>query len=225
MPQQLPAAVYWRRRLLVVAVLIALVWVALQLLPDGDDDPSPKATPTATQAPVEATVPDGPVQVRLTSAGDACDPQQVRVTPTVRPKQKNRGEVEIGLVMSTASEKPCTLSPGDADLIAIISANDKAVWDSTVCKQSLLTEPVELTARWATLVLTTWSGKGSGSTCSAKEGWASAGDYVVQAGTLGGEPGKTTFTLDARPEPKKNETPKSDETEKPKAKDTTKPND
>ncbi len=209
---------FWRRRLLVLAGVIALVWIALQVAPGGSADrPAPKSSPTAAQ-PTAVAASDGTIPVNLSTDDRACDPQQVRVTPTVRPKQENRGAVDIGLVVSTTETTSCTLQPGDADLVAIISANDKAVWDSTVCKQSLLTEPVELSARWATFVVTEWSGRGSGSTCSKKEGWAPAGTYLVEAGTLGGEPGKASFSLLARPAPKATQDAKTDEpkkTEKP----------
>jgi len=218
--------VFWRRRLLVLAALIAILWAAVSFWPQGGDDPATTPTKnTATPTPVQATATDGPVNVTLPTGTSSCDPQKVRVTPSVRDGQQGGGEVEIGLVMSTTEDKSCTLTPANADLIAIISANDKAVWDSTVCKQSLLTEPVQLTAEWSTLVLTTWSGRGSGSTCSKKEGWAPGGDYTVQAGTLGGEPGKTVFKLKAAPKPTKTPTPSQTPTKKPTAKDTTKPND
>lgn len=210
MPPQttLPAAVYWRRRLLVLAGAIAFIWIVVSLWPSGGGSdnttkPTPTAAATGTElAAEEPTVDNGPVDVRLTSGSAACDPTKVRVTPTVRAGQRSQAAVEIGLVMSTTAEKSCTLSPQDADLIAVISANKKPVWDSTVCKQSLLAEPVKLTARWATVVLTEWSGRGSGTNCSKKIGWAPGGDYTVQAGTLGGEPGKVTFKLEkAAPEP------------------------
>jgi len=193
----------------VLAGAIAVIWAVMTVWPGGEKaGPVPQATvDPADVEPVQAATVDGPVQVTLSAGTTACDPQQVRVTPTVPADQQAGGEVEIDLVMSTTAEASCTLSPSDADLIAIISANDKAVWDSTVCKTSLLTAPVELTAGWATVVTTKWSGRGSGGSCSAKEGWAPGGDYVVRVGTLGGEPGKTSFDLAAAPKPKKTDEP------------------
>jgi hypothetical protein len=93
--------------------------------------------------------------------------------------------------------------PEDADAIAVISANDTAIWDSTVCKTSLLSQPVEISPQWATMTTVQWSGRGSGAQCAASEGYATPGKYTLQIGTLGGEPGKTSFTLDARPAPPK----------------------
>ncbi len=140
--------------------------------------------------------------MKLVSATRGCDPEKIRVTPTVSSGQLTQTAVVIGLVVSSTETTACTLTPSAADLLVVISANKVAVWDSTVCKTSLLTAPVAISPGWATLAQASWSGRGSGSKCSAKEGFATPGKYTIQAGTLGGEPGKTTFTLNPAPKPK-----------------------
>lgn len=216
--RRLPAEIYWRRRLLTLAVLIAVVWGILHFI-GGDDKPATKPKATATVATTQATVApvDGIVKVSLVTASRACDPEKIRITPTVEPGQHTKGSVSIGLVVSSTEATACTLSPTDADLVAVVTANNTAIWDSTVCKTSLLTTPVAISPRWASLVETAWSGRGSGAKCAKKEGYATPGRYVIQAGTLGGEPGKATFTLTAPPKPKDTATP----TDKPTAKKTT----
>lgn len=219
----MPAEIYWRRRLLVLAVVIALAWVLLRFT-SGDDSPSsnPTAvatTPATTVVPVAAPV-NGPVDVSLVSASRACDPEKIRITPTVNAGQFTKAPIAVGLVISSTETGACTLTAKDADLLVVISANKIAIWDSTVCKTSLLTDPVAISPRWASLVTASWSGRGSGANCSSKQGYATPGKYVLQAGTLGGEPGKTTFTLKAKPVPKPTRT-----TPTPKAKGTTKPPD
>ena len=213
--------------MLVLAALIALVWGVLQLTGGGDE---PKASPTKeTPKPVPTqaatTTPTAPepkvnglVDVALVRAAKPCDPVQVRITPTVRPGQLNAGPVDVGLVISSTAEQACTLTPEDADAIAVISANGTAIWDSTVCKTSLLNAPVAISPGWATLAAVQWTGRGSGGQCAGNEGFATPGKYTLQIGTLGGEPGKTTFTLDARPAP-----PKPKPTPKRKAKATPAP--
>lgn len=218
----MPAEIYWRRRLLLLALVIALIWLGTMAFGGGDDpkaEPKPTATATAS-ATSEPAPTEGALTVKLTSATRSCDPEKIRVTPTVKPGQLTKGPVEIGLVVSTTEDKACTLSPEVADLLVVISANKVAVWDSTVCKTSLLTDPVAISPGWATLAAATWSGRGSGNKCSVKEGFATPGTYTIQAGTLGGEPGKTTFTLNPKPKPKPTETKAT-----PKPKGTTKPAD
>jgi hypothetical protein len=219
--RRLPAEIYWRRRLLLLAVVIAVVWGVLQLTgADGDDEPkaeptptktgAPTASPTPTVPPVPAVQTDGVVDVALQSAAKACDPEKIRVTPTVKPGQLTKGPVDIGLVVSSSGTGACTLQPDDAQAIAVISANGTAIWDSTVCNVPLLTAPVQISPQWATLSTMQWTGRGSGSNCTTNEGYATPGKYTVQIGTLGGEPGKTTFTLDPRPEPPKTTAPPAD---------------
>lgn len=215
-----------------LAAAIALVWITLRIIGGGDEDKTgvtPTPTASATAAPTVAAPVDGTVRVSLVSDTRACDPEKIRMTPTVRPDQPTKAPVEIGLVVSSTEQKACTLKPADADLVAVISANKTPIWDSTVCKTSLLTDPVAISPRWASLVTTTWSGRGSGANCSSKEGFASPGTYAVQVGTLGGEPGKASFTLKAAPKPKvakTTPTAKAPQTKAtPQAKNTAKPND
>jgi hypothetical protein len=224
----LPAEVYWRRRLLVLAAVIALVWLALRFV-GGEDEPESKPTAKApvptTAAPTVAAPVNGIVDVTLVSASRACDPEKIRMTPTVEPGQFAKGPVTIGLVVSSTEKTACTLTPADADMVAVISANKTAIWDSTVCKTALLDAPVSVSPQWASLVTATWSGRGSGATCSPKEGYATPGTYSVQVGTLGGEPGKATFTLDRKPQPKPTKTTPTPTQPTPSAKNTTKPAD
>lgn len=208
--RRLPAEIYWRRRLLLLALVIAVVWGVLQVTRAvGDDASGPAAAPTTSAnpaAPPTSAAPtapevqtDGVVDVALTTSARACDPEKVRITPTVNPGQLTKGSVAIGLVVSSTETKACTLQPGDAQTIAVISANDTPIWDSTVCRASMLADPVQISPQWATLATVQWTGRGSGSTCTTNEGWATPGTYTLQIGTLGGEPGMTSFTLDPRP--------------------------
>ena len=207
-----------------LAVVVALIWVGMQVFGGGDDpQATPEPTAAATGAPTPVAAPtDGVLSVNLASAPRSCDPEKVRITPTVKSGQRTKAAVDIGLVVSSTDSKACTLTPSAADLLVVISANKVAVWDSTVCKTSLLTESVAISPGWATLVQATWSGRGSGSKCTSKEGYATPGKYTIQAGTLGGEPGKTTFVLKAAPKPKATPTATK---KTPTAKNTTRPAD
>jgi hypothetical protein len=205
--RRLPAEVYWRRRLLVLALLILLVWLGMRVWPDGDGEPAaaaPTATPTATQAPPTT---NGVTNVALTTGSEPCDAESIRITPTVRSGQHARGPVTITLLVSSSSAKPCNFTARSSDLLVVISAGKTPVYDSTVCKASLLRQTVQLSPGWATSVDATWSGRGSGPRCSSKEGWATPGTYVLKIGTLGGEPGRTSFRLTSPPKPKATPTP------------------
>jgi hypothetical protein len=213
--RRLPAEIYWRRRLLLLAALILIAWLGLHFWPGAGDDKRPVSAPvsTATPSPTPKPAPtDGTTTVALASGSSACDSESIRITPSVPDGQKTRGPVDIDLTLSSTSKKACTFTALSSDLLVVISAGKTAIWDSTVCKTALITDPVKLSPGWSTVVPVEWSGRGSGPACSKKEGWATPGGYTVQVGTLGGEPGKAKFTLNPAPKPeKKDDEKKSDE--------------
>ncbi len=208
--RRLPAEIYWRRRLLLLAVLILIAWLGLHFWPGADSDERPVSAPVKTTTPSPTPKPaptDGTTTVALSSDTSACNPESIRINPSVFDGQHTRGPVDVDLTISSTSKTPCTFSAVSADLLVVISAGKTAIWDSTVCKTSLVSDPVNLSPGWSTVVPTEWSGRGSGRACSKKEGWATPGSYTIQIGTLGGEPGKAKFIL--TPPPK--EDTKSDE--------------
>lgn len=209
-----------------LAALILLIWIVTQVLNRGGGDPAPVAEPTAsatTLAPTIAPPTSGSITVNLASGTAACDPEKVRVTPSVKAGQFTGGTVDVAMNVSTTQAEPCILNAKAADLLVVISANKKPVWDSTVCKTALLTTPVAVSPRWTTVVQTSWSGRGSGPKCSPKEGFAGQGTYVIKSATLGGEVGTASFRIVTRPKPKapKTTVPTSKPTTKPSAKPTT----
>lgn len=211
--RRLPAEIYWRRRLLLLALLFLIAWLGLHFWPDGSDErpvssPAPTATPSPTPTP-EPT--DGTTTVALSSDSRACNAESIRITPSVPDGQHTRGPVDIDLTISSTSKKPCTFTAVSSDLLVIISAGKTAIWDSTVCKTALLDDPVKLAPGWSTVVPVEWSGRGSGPACSKKEGWATPGRYTLQIGTLGGEPGKTKFTITSPPKEDKKDEKSDDE--------------
>ena len=212
--RRLPAEIYWRRRLLLLAALFLIAWLGLHFWPGSNDDERPVSAPvsTATPSPTPKPAPtDGTTTVALSTGSSACDSESIRITPSVPDGQKTRGSVDIDFTISSTSKKACTFTALSSDLLVVISAGKTAIWDSTVCKTALLTEPVKLSPGWSTVVPVELSGRGSGPACSKKEGWATPGSYIVQVGTLGGEPGKAKFTLRPAPKPEKAEEKKSDE--------------
>ncbi len=187
-----------------LAVLILIAWVIMRVVDRGGKDDTPAATPTATvttATPTAAPPTAGTITVNLTSGTAECDPEKVLVTPSVHSDQYVGGAIKVAMNVSTTASQPCVLTAKAADLLVVISANKKPVWDSTVCKTALLTQPVAVTPRWTTVVQTTWSGRGSGPKCSPKEGFAGPGTYVIKSATLGGEVGQASFHISRKPKP------------------------
>ncbi|MDQ3156080.1 MAG: hypothetical protein M3Q98_05065 [Actinomycetota bacterium] len=203
--RRLPAEVYWRRRLLVLALILLLAWFATRAFgseakPDKPVATTPTATPTKA-ARVIAPL-NGEVTVNLATDAKPCDPEKVRVSPSVKSGQYVGDDVDVSMIVSTTQKNACVLDAKKADLLVVISANKNPVWDSSVCKTALLTKPVAVSPRWSTVAAATWTGRGSGKDCSDKQGFASPGTYVIKSATLGGEPGQATFRLVNKPKPK-----------------------
>lgn len=193
-----------------------------QVVSHEDDKAKPAAKPKATvaaAAPTAAPPTSGKASVNLASGTAVCDPDKILVAPAVKADQFTGGAIDVAMNVSTTQTKPCVLNAKAADLLVVISANKKPIWDSTVCKTALLTSPVSVTPKWTTVVQTTWSGRGSGRKCSTKEGFASPGTYVIKSATLGGEVGQASFHLSSKPKAK------STATAKPSDKETVKPSD
>lgn len=213
----MPAEVYWRRRLLVLAALLLLIWIVVQVV---EDDPrsasqqAPAVVPSAAPTPASG---GGPVPASFAKATKKCLPEKVRIEPTVTSGQRTQTPVDMSFLLTTAQKESCLFDAAAADLLVVINANGSAIWDSSVCKEAILAEPVTIPATWGTAVAATWSGRGSGSSCSKKESFGSPGAYVIKVATLGGEPGKDEFTLTSPPEPEK-ATPTNDPETKPKPK-------
>lgn len=207
--------------------MLLLAWFATKAFAAEKEADTPIATPTAvpTTATTVAAPVNGQVSVSLSTGTKPCDPEKVRVAPSVKSGQYAGADVDVSMIVSTTQKDPCVLDAKAADLLVVISANKSAVWDSSVCKTALLSKPVAVSPRWSTVAAATWTGRGSGTNCSNDQGFASAGKYVIKTATLGGEPGQTTFRLVSKPKPKPIPRPTATPTKKPSDKPTAKPTD
>lgn len=219
-----------------MAVLIALVWGFLQLIGmfrDSDSDmkanPKPSAAPSQTEPtpspvsespePEPAVVAGEPVPVGLVTAETACEPENVRTVAMVPTGQKAGGPVQVELLLSSIDGTACTFTPAARDFLIVVEANEKPVYDSTVCKAPVLNSPVVIAQGYGTLVRATWSGRGSGRDCNPKEGFVKGGKFVLKVSAFGGEPDQTKFTLASapKPSPKPSASPSASSSPKPSA--------
>lgn len=206
---------YWRRRLLVLAGVILIVWAAVQLWPDDDSGqpasapsgessgtpnrtPSDKSSDNSSEDPTpsDADPTEGDVTVELTTDDEQCQAEDVRVSPSVPEDQTAADDVDVQLTVGNTGDEACTFEPDEAELLAVIESGDDTVWDSTACDHALLAENVSIPAGFARVVDVTWSGRRSGSDCSEDNDRVEPGKYKLKIATLGGEPAQTAFTLD-----------------------------
>jgi len=200
--------VYWRRRLLVLAALIGLVWGVLQVidLVRGDDastaaEPTAQPTSAATSAPTTPPTtapPADQVPVAIETAATVCEPENVRIVPSVAAGQEAGAPVRIDLMVTALDGKACTFRPKADEMLAVVDTDRAPIYDSSVCRAAFFDQAIAIPEGWGTVTTIEWNGRGSGTACGPSEGFAPAGTYTLKIGTYGGEPGETTFKLAQR---------------------------
>lgn len=225
----LPARVYWRRRVLLVVLAMALVIGVTRLLTLGSDASS-EDTPEAARTAVESTGPSSPAassapatrgagakqerpgkragkkQKRgrdrrpvLADPEGVCADRDVAVTPTV-DSPAGGSPVTFTLELRTLSSPACTWQVSPTTLTMKLTSGKDEVWSSRQCPRAIPREEVVVRNNATTEVEVTWSGRRSDLECSALTQWALPGWYHVSVAALAGEPSDLQFQLE-KPEP------------------------
>lgn len=220
----LPPSVYWRRRLIVVTVVLAIVAVALEVFGHGGGT-TPQATPTANlthplpspAAPSLTPTPDPTVgstpgqtpsqtPSQMPSQTPAAPPtpsgpcaaSDVTVVPSVTAAVAGT-PVPVVLTLQTAKAPACTWRISRKTIqVKVTSAAGTAVWSTVQCPKAIPTGDVVVYRDAPTTAQVDWSARRADDDCSTHTAWSKAGDYRVTAVALGGEPTQAAFTL-ARP--------------------------
>jgi hypothetical protein len=207
----LPAKVYWRRRLLLVALGLALVLlvtnlfggddddknsgggVAAQLSGDSTDAPSddpstqPKKNKKKNRAPEEPVLaqPDGP-----------CADSDILITPSVEAAVAGR-PVTVTLELRTATAEACTWRVSANHVALKITSGSDEIWTSRQCPRAVPVQDVVVRRDVTTFVDVPWKARRSDEGCPVQTDWARIGTYYVAAAALGGEPAEARFELEA----------------------------
>jgi len=221
----LPAAVYWRRRMLFVGLSLLLV-VGLARVLSGSADGSDPAT--ATPVAGEPSVGAGAGASAVTgpeaeaSTADPAEPEEkaekknkkkqqasappeptgpcadwdVRVRPVVSDAVAGR-DVTVTLRLRTGLTAACTWEVSPSTVTLKITSGSDEIWTTRQCRRAVPTQEVVLRRESAVEVDLTWHARRSDSTCSRTSAWALPGYYHVAAAALAGEPKDTQFELTA----------------------------
>lgn len=218
----LPAGIYWRRRVFVLALAATLVFVIANVLSGGSDakDSGAKvAEQAANETTPSQTITISPHQGRkgkghkghqlgavqgpsfdpavLAEPDGNCEPADVRITPGVIGAIAGQ-PVTIGLSLQTVQADACYFRIGSDKITLKISKGGSDVWTSRECPGAIPSQSIVVRHVVATVVEMTWDGRESDSSCSHRRSWLMPADHLtVEASTLGGEPAKTDFALAA----------------------------
>lgn len=224
-------AVYWRRRLFVVGVLLALVLIVVNVVGGGSDPQGGVRAATAGSEESLPAAPESPGTSGTTSAGPTtgkrgrngagigpmvvlptapvlaepegeCADSDVNVTPTVKRAVAGRTAV-IVLELRTLTNPACTWQVTPESLAVRVSVGDDVVWASWECPAALPVLPVVVRSAVTSTYELRWNTRRSDKGCPQLTEYAQPGDYRVTAGSFGGEPEYVIFDLAApsAPEP------------------------
>ena len=215
----LPAGVYWRRRLFVLALAASMVFVIASWLgggSDAQDDEVPAAQQAGGEVDASETITvkerkKGRKGRRATGAEQGptfdpgvlvepdgnCEAADVRLTPHVDDALAGR-PVTIGLSLQTTQAEACYFRVG-ADKVSLkILKGGREVWTSRECPDPLPEESVVVRRVVATVVEMTWDARESTPDCTRRQ-WLSAGDFTAVGAVLGSEPAESEFVLTPPP--------------------------
>ena len=211
---RLPARVYWRRRLVLLAVLLGLLagggWLTLRLLdPAGTGASAGAATSAARPVPTPALEQPLPSLAGVRTPGSPGPEAGRTPTPTPSPAGPTPGgpctdemvdlvlrapttatagsEVRIELVVRNVAEVPCERRL-DAELqeVRLADADGDRVWGSNDCLQEGGRRTATLEPGEDVVLPVVWSGRTSEPTCTQARSAPSPGVYVLR-GSLADE--------------------------------------
>ncbi|MBI5162201.1 MAG: hypothetical protein HY996_12435 [Micrococcales bacterium] len=135
----LPKSVYWRRRLLLLAGLIALVAVVVLIIvrpgaANGErNDGTPPAADksTVTGAPTDAASPDA----SASATGAACKPANVKVVAvTDKATYASGAQPMLSMSITNSGSSACTFDVGTGAQGYVITSGTEKIWDSRDCQ-------------------------------------------------------------------------------------------
>jgi hypothetical protein len=202
---ELPARVYWRRRVVVLVVLLALLgaggWLAFTLLAGRDGDasgsdasrpvaepalervvPSLSAVATPDPPPVAEPAPEPQVAAPAPVAGGPCTDDmlslEVRTPGTAAVGSKPTFE----LAVANVSPVPCVraLDKGLQEIVMFDGAGNR-IWGSNDCFPEASSDLRTLAPGEVVALPLVWGGLTSEPTCTAARAAPAAGAYVLRA--------------------------------------------
>jgi hypothetical protein len=205
---QLPAAVYWRRRLMVLVLLLAVLgglgWLGYALVSRGDGEATEAAATASARSsgPLPAlervvpsvasvsapTPPEVVVGEELPSAaapapaaGDPCTDDMISLEVRSPPTVAPGSKPTFELLVANVSAVPCvrTLDKGLQELVLLDPAGAR-VWGSNDCFPEASTDSRTLAPGEIVSFPVLWGGLTSEPTCSAPRTIPAAGAYVLR---------------------------------------------
>jgi hypothetical protein len=211
--------VYWTRRLLVVAVVFALVFGIARLLgssgsgapqarPVGaaasTSNPAPGSmTPQATPGAASLGATGGAVKGKtpsptpLASPSGPCSDSDVVATPSVKGTAYAGHSVVFTMTLTTLTSPACTWDVSSRALVVKVTSGIDRIWSTQECSGAIPKQSVVVRKDHPVEVSVAWNGQRSDRDCTRSTAWAEPGYYHVIAASFGAEPIDVQFALES----------------------------
>ena len=192
----LPGSTYWRRRFVVLGLLLVLAVVVRLLLPGSSGGPGKQpltaghrttATPTGTRPP--AATPPSPTSrpaVASSPVGTCLDGALSLSATTDAPSYPAGSSPRLGLTLRNTGSVACRRDLGsDAVELLVLSGADR-IWSSDDCSPGTARDVLLLAPGASRSVVLSWSGRRSRPGCTGAREQALPGTYrlVARVGML-----------------------------------------
>ena len=188
----LPPKVYWRRRIVVLAILLALILILVIVFWPRGGTPAPGPTSTGGSTSTSAPTPSP-----AGTAGGTCDPSRLAMTADTDKTEYAAGELpQLWFTLENKTSQACTMEIGGADMTYVITSpsgsGDEQYWSTADCMTTEAAAPVLVTLRPGVPVPSdqlSWPRtRSTPGDCAATEpqigGEGASFDYTVTLGTL-----------------------------------------
>ena len=201
----LPARVYWRRRLLVLALLLAILgggtWLGISLLAGGDDQRAAPFSGTSARVPaldrvmpslaaVTTPTPDGapvatdaaePAAVPGPAGGGPCTDEMLELAVRAPGSVAVGDKPTLELVVANVSAVPCVraLDEGLQEVVLLDGAGAR-LWGSNDCFPEASSDVRTLAAGESVALPLVWGGLTSEPTCTAERAAPPPGAYLLR---------------------------------------------
>jgi hypothetical protein len=183
----LPASTYWRRRLVLIVLLVAVLLVLRSCTAGGSTrHPSPASSPHPTSTPAgQHAAAASPTSSPTPPVIGPCPDSALTLTvATDAATYKVGGTPRITMTVTNTSGGPCTRDlGGDAVQLLVFSGSDR-IWANTDCSHDSSRNVMTLQARQVLQTTVLWSGHRSAPGCPTPQAAALPGTYTAR-GILG----------------------------------------
>ncbi len=197
-----PATIYWRRRLLVIGLVVLTgltLWVACSSgsgRPAAETTRSSAASAASSVAARSGPTPAAPAAGQPTVAASLCTAGNLKVSAVASAPGYHVGDQpSLSLQVINSGTAPCVADLADRQIELRVYNGESRVWGSHDCQIEPGTSPATLPVGTAVRRSIVWTGLSSQPQCAGQRVRVGPGTYTLHALLAGQEGATSQFTI------------------------------